>query len=326
MITELLSLNSILFTVIIIISIAYILSLFGYIGNLNINSGGGNINISGSDIENELIAEAKESVEVDGVNIFVVNNPLGNVEIKPTAENKVSVTKKLYLPKSTPDEEKKRIRETFDQNLLKKNEAEIEISIPKMVVFSVLTVRIDLEITVPRTFNVKQLPGVNDITLEDIEGDVELENNVGNISLKRLKGNLVVNTNSGSIMGHDLKKITSLTTSAGNIAVSSVGIKDGDVKIVSQVGNVEVDINEIATNANCQIKSSTGEVSIMIDRQLKASLDASTDMGKLDVDPNIKVIAQKPSFMGGAIEAVVNEPGGKLKINSNTGGVKISLK
>lgn len=303
-----------------------VLSVCGFIGNININSGDGSVNISGVDAQMDFVADSTEKLNTEDASELIINNPVGNVNVVAGDPGVILLVKKLYLPKATPEEEKKRTKDIFAKEVLKKNGGKVEVTVPNMPVMGIMSAKVDLDITVPVAFSLSQVAGVNDICIEDLEGRVELQNNVGNINVKRLKGVVIVHTNSGSITAHELKKVSSLTANAGNISASMLDIPEGSVNIVSHVGNIELDINNVSSEANCQVKSNTGNATVLINREASATIEAVTNMGKLDVDPNIQIVSKGQSFMGGSVVAMVNKQGGKINVSSNTGAISLKLK
>lgn len=314
------------FSSVLLIGVALTLSILGYIGNININSDGGSVNINGANVEMETIKELTEKVDGDGASSLSITNPVGDVSIKPSEDSFITLKKVLKVPKSTSDDEKSQLLESFSKNYIKKSSDNADVLVPHMSVMGVMSVTVDLELMVPKHFSVKHNPGVNSISVEEIDGSVVLQNNVGNINLARLGGPVNAHTNSGSINAMDLKEPRSITVNAGNIMISSFDLPDGDLNIVSQVGKVELDIKAVAPSSNCVVKSSTGSVLLVIDRSLNVSLDVSTSMGSLDIDPAIQSVQKGQSFMGGAITATINHPGGKLSASSNTGSIVVKLK
>lgn len=302
------------------------LLILGYIGNININSGGGSVNINGSNVEMEVLKESTEIIDGNDFSLLSITNPVGDVSIKSSEDSFITMKKTLKVPKSTTDDEKKQLLESFSNNYLKKSTDNVEVVIPHMSVMGVMSVTVDLELLVPKHYSLKQNAGVNSILVEDIEGSIVLQNNVGNIKLARLSGPVNVHTNSGTINAMALKQPRSITANAGNIMVSSFDVPDGDLNIVSQVGKVELDIKSVSPTANCVVKSSTGSILLVIDRSADVSLDVSTSMGTLDIDPAIQSVQKGQSFMGGAITATINHPGGKLSASSNTGSIVVKLK
>lgn len=326
MFMELLLFNSFTVTMTMIIGLVFILSMFGFIGNINISSGDGNINISGTDVENELIEEKEEVIDAADINKLVLENPLGNVKVHVIEEPKIKVIKKLYLPKTVQEEEKNRIKGTFNQPFLKKNANTAELTVPKMAVMSIMTVKVDMDIMLPAQVALKHLAGVNDIDVDGVSNDVDLTNNVGNMNLKNLSGKLIVHTNSGNIIGNNIKNPVSITANAGDIRLKAVDIKKTTEKLHSNVGKVEVDVESVEEGANCKIDSNTGEVLVLINYNENVSLEASTNVGQLDVDSRIDIISKGSGFMGGSIVGVINKPGGKLCINSSTGKVEVKIR
>lgn len=326
MIMEFFFANILSITLFTAIGIVFVITMSGFIGNININSGGGNVNISGANAEMEQIDETTESIDPAGASGLLVTNPVGDVKVKVSNDGKVSVVKKLNVPKATPENERINVKESFRQSFLKQNGPVVELYVPRMPVLGAMSASVDLEISAPKAFGLKHNAGVNDITVEDLEGNIEVQNNAGNINLMRLPGSLTAHTNSGNIKLHDLKKPVSISANAGNIAASSLSLPSGNVNITSHVGSIEMEVVAVDPAANCQIKSNTGEASLIVNRDVNLSLEASTNMGQLNVDPNINVTSRGPSFMGGSVSAVVNNPGGKINVSSNTGAVTVKLK
>lgn len=326
MFTEFILFNPFVITAVMVGGIILVITMFGFIGNININSGGGNINISGMDAENQLIAEGDEDIDDSGASNFFVNNPVGNVLIRGSSDSSIRVHKKLYLPKATPEGEKDRAIETFNQVFLKKTGDTIELNITKIAVLSALSATVDLDISMPDHLNLKHLPGVNDINLENTTGNSDLTSNAGNMTLKNLKGKLTAHTNSGNIVAESLNNPVSVTANAGNITINSMNITPDTEKIHSNVGNVDVVIDNVDRLANVKIQSNTSNVTATINRLANVSLEAKTSMGQLNIDPQVKIISKGQAFMGGSIVGEINQAGGKLEVSSNTGQVNIKLK
>jgi hypothetical protein len=309
-----------------VLAVSFILSVFGFIGNININSGDGNVNISGQNIDYQEQDSVDESIDASGASGININNPVGSVNLSVTGEDKVLVTKKLFLPNATPEEEKKQLKQAFKSSFLAKNANAVDLVIPKMVVLGGLSARVDLDIKVPERFNLKQLPGTNDISIESISGKVELENNAGKINLANLSGEVYASSNSGALTGNKLTNPVSITVNAGNISFGSLSLKSKDAKIKANAGGVEVDIDQVAPDARCKVEVNSGDILISINRQANVTIEAKSNMGDVVLDPDIKVISGGKNFMGASYTAQVNNGGGNILASSATGMIKIILK
>ena len=326
MFIDLMSLNLYVFISIILIGAGLMVSFCGFIGNININSNGGNVNISGMNAEMEFVDESTDSIELQGADTLKVSNSTGCTSVVVSDVSSITLSKKLYLPKAVSNDEKQNILTIFKEKALNKNANIINATIPLMSVMGVLSARVDLEITVPENFNFVHDPGVNDIKVDKLNGDVKIQNNVGKINLSNLNGPVNVHTNSGMIMLDNIKNAKNISVNAGNIVAKNISIPDSKSVFSSSVGMVDIDIDEIAATANCELMSNTGNLSLVVSKTTNVLLKARSNMGKVNIDSGLNIVTDRKPFMGADIEAVVNEPGGLLDISSKTGSIDIKLK
>jgi predicted membrane protein len=326
MITEILTMNLFFIMSIFLGGVILTLSMSGFIGNININSGDGNVNISGVNAENEQIDQATEEIDIEETIGLLIENNLGSVNVSGHDQRKVLLTKTLYVPKATPEEERNKVKETFNGQLLISQGELVELKVPRMTVLSALGVKVDLEILVPKMFSLNHKPGNNDITIEDINGAINIQNNVGDIKLSNLPGELTVHSNSSTITGYELGNLNSISVNAGNISLAAIAIQKKDAKIQVNAGDIEADIAAINPDANCSAKVQSGDVLLSVNRELNATLDIKSNMGEVSLDPELKVISGGKTFMGHAVVAQLNEDGGKIDVSSMTGKIKVILK
>jgi hypothetical protein len=309
-----------------IVFVAGVLSLCGFIGNVNINSGDGNVSITGADIANEFAGESVDRLDSGNANSIKVSNPVGNVVIKASDSSEVVVNKKLFIPKVVSEEEKSAILKVFTETSLTIIDDVVNLDIPRISIMNMVSAKVDIDVSLPKQLNYKQLSGVNNTEISNIIGSVDLDTNAGNVKLSSLVGNISVNINSGNFYGVELKAIKSVNVNAGNLSLSKLSVPSGSVKIFSQVGNVEVDIDDVSPDADCKIESNTGELLVMINREANAKINASTSMGKLNIDSDIKIISKEDGFMGGSMVGSINNGGGTISLSSNMGSVKVGIK
>jgi hypothetical protein len=314
-----------LIIVFIIGSIAFITMFFGFIGNINITSDGGNVVVSGVDLDNELYDQSVEELTVDKEKQLLIDHPVGNITLKAGAADKIVLEKKLYLPKSASEEEKTTAKEIFNRNALSKNAEMITLNMPRIPLANNITAKVDLDVTMPASLGIKQKSGTNDVTVEGITGTVELSVTAGKAHLLNLSGSVDVTVESGSITGNNLQNIGFLIVHAGEISIDNVSVENHDAQVRSSTGSIKLGINKIASGLSCNIASQTGEVELSINRNANIDLKAKSHMGSLEVDPSINLISKEKSMMGGEIKATIGNPEGKLVVSSNVGDISIAL-
>lgn len=300
-------------------------SLFGFIGNININSDGNNINISGVDAAKELVNEQYETIDAYGVNEIKISNPVGEIKVLAGNDDKVAVVRKLYLPKATPDDEKSKIIDIFKQSVFSKHEDLIELTIPKMTVMEVITATADLEISVPVHYAVVVQPGVNHVGIEEIDGNVDVTNLVGNTDLKDLTGKVNAHSNSGNINLSNVKHIAKIESNVGDIIIKSSNLSEGNIEIHANTGRIDAEFQEVYPTTNARLTVNTGDMSVSLAKDSNANINLQTNMGQVFVDPAVKIVAENKEFMGGSIDAILNNGGGKLKLESNMGKLQVKL-
>lgn len=312
--------------VLLMFGVFVILSVSGFIGNLNINSGDSSVNINGTDVKTIFIDEVEEDIDplkALSLNIF---NPVGDIKITTNTEKKLHLVKRLYVSESVTEMEKSELKSIFKEKVLFFDGNVIRLQVPKLATMSVLSVRVDLEICIPKDFNVIQDPGVNDLSVQDLDGSLDVSHNVGNIALMNVAGTTKIKSNSSSVIAENLSDLAYLVVNAGNIAVKSVKVSSSESVINVNAGNIDLDIDEIHKLCECNVEAGAGEIFITINKNANLSLKAISNIGNVDIGSGIIVVSEEKRFMGTSIMAKVNNPEGSLLINSNTGNINIKLR
>jgi DUF4097 and DUF4098 domain-containing protein YvlB len=167
---------------------------------------------------------------------------------------------------------------------------------------------VDLEITVPRRFNVEFETSGGGVTIHGVEGELEGSTMGGALDLKNLKGEVKMTTMGGSITLSDSDVDGSLSTMGGRVVFRNV---KGDVKGSSMGGDVVYD------NVTRSDGSSTGkavEISTMGGDITVESAPAGANVSTMGGDIEIASAAGrvKAKTMGGDIEIKSLDGGGSL--------------
>lgn len=319
--------NIFFFDPFLIISVSLVvLSVSAFIANLNISSDDENINVSCLNFKNILIDEAKEEIETSNSSILNINNPIGDIKVTTNSDKKLYLVKKLYAPASLTEMEKVELKANFKEKTLSKEGDTIKLMVPKMITMDALLINVDLEISVPKDFNVIQEPGVNYLEIKNLDGDLDISNNVGNLDLLNIGGSTKIKCNSSSVKAENIQDLAYLVVNAGNVFVKNTKVASRESEIIVNAGNIEMDIDDIQAGSECNIEAGAGDVIITLNKESNVSLSAAANIGFVNIDPNITIVSADKQFMGASIKANVNNPDGKLLINSNTGNIKIKLR
>lgn len=327
MLTEFMFVDPSTIILVLVVILSFIISVFGFIGNININAGDGStINLSGLAAQYNFLSESTENIASGEGKKIKISNAAGNIKVISHDSSDIILNKDIHVPQATPEEEKTKAIEVFNKSMLSLMGDVVSIEVPRIVILKALSASINLEVFVPRSFDVEVLPGTNFIQIENIDGKVKLNNNSGEINLANLSGELDINLNSGSVKANNIKNISFLKVNSGDISLNNLEVHSCSSKIEIGAGNIDLDINEIAEGFCCNVMVNTGEANLSVNKQAKVLIEAITDMSELVFDSDIRVLSHEKSFMGASLKGVVNQPGGNLVVRNRTGDVKITLR
>lgn len=137
-----------------------------------------------------------------------------------------------------------------------------------------------LDIEVPRNITLDIQKNIGDtIWIENISGNLNIENNVGDIIAKRISGLVNASTNAGSILV-EFDKITSdktmrLLSTTGQIDVSLPANHAANLKLKTDMGEIysDLDISLQKSNIQSDTKNNNGDFSYFNDSWTSALLN-----------------------------------------------------
>lgn len=166
---------------------------------------------------------------------------------------------------------------------------ELEVKRPRTESFSGIgihrTAYASLRIFVPRTTNIRARSGDGSITIEAIEGTLELKTEDGRIRATDVGGTMTFDTGDGSITVDGATGRLSVDTGDGSVNVrgSLNAVKlhtgDGSVTYRAEPGSTMTDPWEITTG--------DGTVALFLPRNFDADIDAHTGDGRITDDLSI---------------------------------------
>jgi hypothetical protein len=164
---------------------------------------------------------------------------------------------------------------------------------------------VDIEVTVPRRFNVEIESNGGGITIQGVEGELEGQTMGGALELKDLKGTVKLSTMGGAVNLSDSEVNGELSTMGGRVVFRNV---KGDVKGSSMGGDVVYDnvtrANGASTTKPVEITTMGGDITV---ESAPAGANVSTMGGDIAI-----------ASAAGRVKA--KTMGGDIEINSLDGG------
>jgi DUF4097 and DUF4098 domain-containing protein YvlB len=259
---------------------------FSFLGNFTTNSPFDTRNIA-----SEL--EESKTLEVDAgkpLTLKVVD-AAGEVTITgaDVEEMEVKVVKTAYdSTQARADEEVKSIKYSIQQT---GNTITLTYELPKSMNFSNNVNTVDFIVTVPIKTKVDVDTNFGDVSVEDIEGGVVVQNDFGEARVLNITGTVSVSTNGGTVTGTSIKAGTGnieLYSEFGSITLEKANGKD----ITMDTNSGAIDLNEVRATNKLTANTDFGDVAF--ENGSADSLSIETNSGsvsllKLAVKKEIKV-------------------------------------
>jgi DUF4097 and DUF4098 domain-containing protein YvlB len=192
--------------------------------------------------------------------------------------------------------------------------------------------RVRFEIQVPLVFNIDIKTQGGSISVENVEGSVDVRSSGGGLRFTDITGHVVGRTSGGAVSadkiagsldlyssggGFDIVAVTGdvdLRTSGGSISLERV---HGAVSASTSGGSITARFEEVLSK-DCELETSGGSVTTYLSAGTGVNLDASTSGGRVRSDFDIDGIQRKHSARG-----KINGGGPRLNLESSGGGIRI---
>lgn len=226
-------------------------------GNLSLRVDG--VNIFGSDIfyEHSSFYTRNYDLDVKGKNKFIINNSHGDIDIRSTDKEKISINCDINIKHN--DEEY--VEGILDQIVeIKDLKEAIEVKTKGDRRFydrkNIVGINVSYFIEIPKGIEVKvdnrygdiYVEGINEVaTIENGYGEIEIKNignklniinSYGDIEIENVKGNSKIVNEHGKVKAVNIDKNLEIETSYDNVEVAKI---NGDVYIKNGHDKIEVD-------------------------------------------------------------------------------------
>lgn len=266
----------------------------------------------------------RQSIEVGKNTKLDLENKNGSVKINGWDKDYVDLTVTKITSKGIEELDKVDIVIKQEKNLTIKTEHLTKN--PK--------VSVNYELSVPRSLILQNIESSNgSIYIED-SGDVEIvHTSNGAISLKKCEGKIDLTTSNGSITANSIDGSVIAYTSNGKIKLENInGItkaqtSNGSIQIYNVAGIQSVKTSNGSIQAHLKklyddvdISTSNGSISVYLDEEIDAQIDASTSNGKIQLH-DFPVMTK--SISGSYVAGMIGDGGNLLTLRTSNASIHI---
>jgi len=173
----------------------------------------------------------------------------------------------------------------------------------------------EIEVTVPKRYEVSVKTGGGSIELKDTTGSVKLNTSGGDITARNLNGTVGLRTSGGTIVADTVRGDVDANTSGGDVRLLNV---DGKIKGHTSGGSVRIKL--VGANRGISATTSGGDIELILPRGTTGNVDASTGGGDIQTDLPVTTTILKETHLEGSLN------GGGQPIEARTSGGSIRLR
>ena len=264
----------------------------------------------------------RESFKVDSGGTLSIDLDFGNVEIETTSDEIVQIELERIVNVDS-DEDAREFLDRFHDYDFKLRGDDVTI-VSKYVggdrnrrgwrIQKRLKIR--LKVRIPEEYNVDFETGAGNITLSDLDGELNGVTGAGNVTIGRINGIIDVSSGAGNISVIGGEGRVELHTGAGNIDVESV---KGHVIAQTGAGNVTAKILT-QPEEDSRFESGAGNVTVYLEDDLGMYVSAVASMGSASCDFPLNI---RGKWMSKSFEGDINGGGPDLYMVSGVGNVTL---
>ena len=178
-------------------------------------------------------------LSAEGISEIQINSGAGNVELSGVEEvDEIVVTATISVPTRKDSDARKIIRSDMVLTLEKVAEKAVLVSNFEPGLWGWDgTPEISLDVQIPKGLNVSIDDGSGRIRIQDVRGDIVVDDGPGSIAMIRVGGNIRIDDGSGAISVKNVGDSVSIVDGSGSITVREV---DGSVFIEDGSGGIDI--------------------------------------------------------------------------------------
>jgi hypothetical protein len=185
-------------------------------------------------------------------------------------------------------------------------------------------------IRIPRQFDVTIRTGDGDVTVDDLDGTLDLRTADGDVAVGRVRGVVEAHTQDGDVIVGDIEgPRVSVQSQDGDLSMGALTVEeaiietqDGDVSVESVSGDVRVQTHDgdlrigLASVAGASIRTGDGDVTVYLPESFAADVDIQSE--SIEVGKAFQVIG---SVSRHRIRGTMNGGGPPLTVRTSDGSV-----
>ena len=175
---------------------------------------------------------------------------------------------------------------------------------------------LEIDIRIPKRFDVNLTTSGGSIQIADLEGSVEARTSGGSMRFRTIDGPVAARTSGGSITIEQCSGETNVRTSGGSIRLNEVG---GSVHAATSGGSVKAYISK-QPQGDSSFTTSGGSVVIYLDDHIAVDLEARTSGGRVSSDFDLGPHGSSErhrlvgELNGGGPELYLRTSGGSIRV------------
>lgn len=175
--------------------------------------------------------------------------------------------------------------------------------------------------TVPRTCNLVAHTGDGAISVERVDGRIELNSGDGSIKVVDAKGTIRAHTGDGSLTFDDIDGTADVDTGDGSGAVSGrlsalrLRTGDGSLTVRAEDGSAMTD--------DWEVRTGDGSVRVELPAEFAANLDASTGDGRVHLEGYGDESAPRDESGRSSVRRPLGAGGKQLRLRSGSGTISV---
>ncbi|NNG17416.1 MAG: DUF4097 family beta strand repeat protein [Gemmatimonadales bacterium] len=185
-------------------------------------------------------------------------------------------------------------------------------------------------IRIPRQFDVTIRTGDGDVTVEDLDGSLDLRTADGDVAVGRVSGVVEAHTQDGDVIVGDIEGLrVSVRSQDGDLSMGALAVEeavietqDGDVSVESVSGEVRVHTHDgdlrigLTSVEGASIRTGDGDVTVYLPESFAADVDIQSE--SIDVGDAFQVTG---SVSQHRIKGALNGGGPLLTVRTSDGSV-----
>jgi hypothetical protein len=155
------------------------------------------------------------------------------------------------------------------------------------------------------------------VSISSVNGDVQIHTSGGNIHGTQLIGDVRAGTSGGAIKLNNVRGSVEVNTSGGDIELAAI-----EGKLLAKTSGGDVEAKLTGDNKGVELRSSGGDITVVVPKQFAATLDAHTSGGNIECDLPVTVTSSHGKHRSD-LNGAINGGGNTLTLRTSGGDIDV---